>query len=64
MSKRRTRSSNKENDTDVSVTDSHTKKRSRGKSTGANKPLDEQTIVNTLGNVKFLLVSGESFVFS
>ncbi len=57
MFKRNTRSSNKENDTDVSLTDLHPKKRLRGKSTGGKKALRDQNTVNTQGNIRFLLLS-------
>ena len=65
MTKRRTRTSNKENDEDACRTNPHKKKRSSGKSANASKlPINGQNVVNTLGIVGFPLVSCVQFTFS
>jgi hypothetical protein len=65
MTKRKTRGSNIENDEGICGTDLQKTKRSRGKTAGAKKVLlDDQSVVNSLGNVKILLVSGQHFDFS
>jgi len=65
MTKRKTRGSYIENDEGTCGTDLQKTKRSRGKTTGAKKVLlDDQSVVNSLGNVKISFGIWSTFDFS